>query len=93
VTGRGDRRHPAKIEGMSLMPDGKLLLVNDNDFGIAGDATRSVIVDGTDIGPRRGRANMTAAARHSARPLSVDDVQAVRRQPVRGCACALTTAC
>jgi hypothetical protein len=37
---------------MSLTPDGKLLLVNDNDFGIAGDTTRFVIVDGTDIGPR-----------------------------------------
>jgi hypothetical protein len=44
--------YPAKIEGMSLTPDGKLLLVNDNDFGIAGDTTRFVLVDGTDIGPR-----------------------------------------
>ena len=48
----GTSGYPAKIEGMSLMPDGRLLLVNDNDFGIAGDTTRFVIVEGTDIGPR-----------------------------------------
>lgn len=45
-------RYPGKIEGLSLTADGKLLLINDNDFGIAGAATQVVIVDGTEIGPR-----------------------------------------
>jgi hypothetical protein len=45
-------KYPGKIEGISLTPDGKLLLVNDNDFGIAGAKTEFVIVEGTEIGPR-----------------------------------------
>jgi hypothetical protein len=45
-------KYPAKIEGISLTTDGKLVLVNDNDFGIAGAKTEFVIVEGTEIGPR-----------------------------------------
>lgn len=45
-------KYPGKIEGVSLTPDGKLLLVNDNDFGIYGMPTQFVLVDGTGIGPR-----------------------------------------
>ncbi len=45
-------KYPGKIEGVSLTPDGKLLLVNDNDFGIYGMPTQFVLVEGTDIGPR-----------------------------------------
>jgi hypothetical protein len=45
-------KYPAKIEGATLTPDGKLLLVNDNDFGIADAKTEFVIVEGTEIGPR-----------------------------------------
>jgi len=37
---------PEKIEGMTLLEDGSLMLINDNDFGIRGDATRIVIVKG-----------------------------------------------
>lgn len=44
--------YPGKIEGVSLTADGKLFLINDNDFGIAGDPTTIVVVEGTDIGPR-----------------------------------------
>jgi hypothetical protein len=36
-------KYPAKIEGISLTADGKLVLVNDTEF---------VIVEGTEIGPR-----------------------------------------
>ncbi len=32
-------RYPGKIEGLSLTADGKLFMINDNDFGIAGDPT------------------------------------------------------
>ena len=45
-------RYPGKIEGMSLTADGKLFLINDNDFGIAGAPTQVIIVEGTEIGPR-----------------------------------------
>jgi hypothetical protein len=45
-------RYPGKIEGVTLTADGKLLLVNDDDFGIAGADTAVVIVEGTEIGPR-----------------------------------------
>ncbi len=38
-------RFPAKIEGMTLTADGKLLLINDNDFGIAGADTVITVVD------------------------------------------------
>lgn len=45
-------RYPGKIEGLSLTADGKLFMINDNDFGIEGAKTQVVIVDGTEIGPR-----------------------------------------
>ena len=45
-------RYPGKIEGASLTGDGKLILINDNDFGIAGAATEILIIEGTEIGPR-----------------------------------------
>ena len=45
-------RYPGKIEGVSLTADGKLIMINDNDFGIAGAATEILIVEGTEIGPR-----------------------------------------
>lgn len=45
-------RYPGKIEGLSLTADGKLFMINDNDFGIEGAANEVVIVDGTEIGPR-----------------------------------------
>ncbi len=32
--------------------DGKLFMINDNDFDIAGDPTQVVIVEGSEIGPR-----------------------------------------
>jgi hypothetical protein len=35
---------PNKIEGMTLLDDGSLFLINDNDFGIRGDATKAMIV-------------------------------------------------
>ena len=45
-------RYPGKLEGMTLTADGKLMLINDNDFGIAGAATEILIVEGTEIGAR-----------------------------------------
>ena len=45
-------RYPGKIEGASLTADGKLILINDNDFGIAGAPTQILVVEGTEIGPR-----------------------------------------
>jgi hypothetical protein len=45
-------RYPAKLEGVALTPDGKLFLINDNDFGIGGDETDITIVDGTGVGRR-----------------------------------------
>ncbi|WP_426955118.1 esterase-like activity of phytase family protein [Muricoccus radiodurans] len=41
---------PGKIEGLALMPDGALLMVNDDDFGITGERTRIVLVRGLDLG-------------------------------------------
>ena len=38
-----------KTEGMALLGDGSLALVNDDDFGIAGGRTQIVIVRGTGI--------------------------------------------
>ena len=37
---------PEKIEGVAFLQDGSMVLINDNDFGIRGDATRVVIVKG-----------------------------------------------
>ena len=38
-------RFSAKIEGMALTADGKLMLINDNDFGISGAETVISVVD------------------------------------------------
>jgi hypothetical protein len=40
---------PDKIEGMALLGDGALILINDNDFGIRGDATKVLVVTGAVI--------------------------------------------
>ena len=45
-------RYPGKIEGLSLTSDGKLFMINDNDFGIDGAKTEIVVVDDPAIGPR-----------------------------------------
>ncbi|MFT8244069.1 esterase-like activity of phytase family protein [Roseomonas sp. BN140053] len=37
---------PVKLEGIAILPDGTLLLVNDDDFGIGGERTRIVLVRG-----------------------------------------------
>jgi hypothetical protein len=37
---------PTKIEGLAVMGDGALALINDNDFGIKGDATKVLLIDG-----------------------------------------------
>ena len=37
---------PAKLEGMAFLGDGTLALINDNDFGIRGDTTRILLIDG-----------------------------------------------
>jgi hypothetical protein len=36
---------PSKIEGVTLLDDKHLLLINDNDFGITNEVTRAVILD------------------------------------------------
>ena len=36
---------PSKIEGIAVLDDKHVLLINDNDFGIAGDATTAIILD------------------------------------------------
>ncbi len=41
-----------KTEGMALLGDGSLLLINDDDFGIAGGRTQIVVVRGTGIARR-----------------------------------------
>ncbi len=45
-------RYPGKIEGLALTADGKLFMINDNDFGIDGAKTEIVVVDEAGIGPR-----------------------------------------
>ena len=45
-------RYPGKIEGLSLTADGKLFMINDNDFGIEGAKNEIVIVEGSEVGPR-----------------------------------------
>ena len=37
---------PNKIEGLAIMGDGALAMINDNDFGIKGDATKVLLIDG-----------------------------------------------
>jgi hypothetical protein len=41
-----------KTEGLALLGDGSLLIVNDDDFGIAGGRTQIVVVKGTGIARR-----------------------------------------
>lgn len=43
---------PGKIEGMALLADGGLALINDDDFGIAGARTHIVVISGLDITDR-----------------------------------------
>ena len=43
---------PGKIEGIALLPDGALALINDDDFGITGARTQIVVVRGLDITDR-----------------------------------------
>jgi hypothetical protein len=43
---------PGKIEGLALLPDGALALINDDDFGITGARTQIVVVRGLDITDR-----------------------------------------
>jgi hypothetical protein len=38
-----------KTEGMTLLGDGALLLINDDDFGVTGQRTQIVVVRGTGI--------------------------------------------
>ncbi|MEG9883242.1 MAG: esterase-like activity of phytase family protein [Hyphomicrobiales bacterium] len=37
---------PNKLEGLAIMGDGSLAMINDNDFGIKGDSTKIVVIDG-----------------------------------------------
>ena len=41
-----------KTEGMTLLGDGALVLINDDDFGITGQRTQIVVVRGTGIARR-----------------------------------------
>jgi hypothetical protein len=41
---------PVKLEGIALLPDGTLMLINDDDFGISGERTRVVLLRGLDLG-------------------------------------------
>ena len=46
----GDFRNiVGKTEGMALLGDGSLLVINDDDFGIAGGRTQIVVLRGTGI--------------------------------------------
>lgn len=40
---------PVKIEGVALAGDGRLMIVNDSDFGIEGAMTKVLLIDGTGI--------------------------------------------
>lgn len=37
---------PTKLEGVAILGDGSLAVLNDNDFGITGEATRIVVLKG-----------------------------------------------
>ena len=41
-----------KTEGMALLGDGALAIINDDDFGISGGRTQIVVVRGTGIARR-----------------------------------------
>jgi hypothetical protein len=41
-----------KTEGMALLGDGSLAIINDDDFGISGGRTQIVVVEGTGIARR-----------------------------------------
>ena len=43
------REMAGKTEGIALLGDGSLLLINDDGFGIAGGRTQIVLVRGTGI--------------------------------------------
>ncbi|MGE3246924.1 MAG: esterase-like activity of phytase family protein, partial [Beijerinckiaceae bacterium] len=45
-TARDFRSAPVKIEGLAILGDGSLVLINDNDFGIGGEATKILVVKG-----------------------------------------------
>lgn len=43
---------PTKLEGVAVLGDGSLAVLNDNDFGIGGEATRIVVLKGVvDVDP------------------------------------------
>jgi hypothetical protein len=44
-----------KNEGMALLGDGALALINDDDFGITGGRTQIVVLRGTGIKPQSTR--------------------------------------
>lgn len=46
-------RYPQKIEGLAFTGDGKLFMINDNDFGISGADTVIAIVEGLGVAPKR----------------------------------------
>ncbi|MFN8723341.1 MAG: esterase-like activity of phytase family protein [Rhodospirillales bacterium] len=41
---------PTKIEGLALFGDGSLMIINDDDFGIAGGSTKVIRVKGLPLG-------------------------------------------
>ena len=41
-----------KAEGMALLPDGALALINDDDFGVTGARTQIVVVRGLPLGEK-----------------------------------------
>lgn len=45
-TARDFPEAPVKLEGIAFLGDGTLALINDNDFGILGDATKVLLVGG-----------------------------------------------
>ncbi|MGE0253846.1 MAG: esterase-like activity of phytase family protein [Alphaproteobacteria bacterium] len=40
---------PVKLEGVALLGDGSVAIVNDNDFGITGEVTKVVVLTGSGI--------------------------------------------